>query len=509
MLIKPVALLSLLAAGGLAGCAGASIPSNTSDAPALARASVSSGKIQHIVIIVQENRTFDNLFDCFKGTDCVTTAPGPGASPGPYAPSSPCPVLNAPSPGPTPTPIAILFHTPLKEKDDPGHTYCPTFKMEYDGGRMDGFAYVDSLKIPIKNFVYRVTDPKDIKPYWALAQQYVLADRAFPTEFSASYTAHQTLIRGDATYEPNVSLVDLPIDNKDHRSNWGCDDTPGTQTPLLSMDGDYSLDGPFPCMTYQTMRDTLEAKGVSWRYYVPPWPIQGGQMWNAFDGISAVRYSKEWPNHGERPFTCNATLNCVSWPNTNIFCDVAGTTGTKKCPSPNPNGAVELPGVSWVIPTGPESDHQTFNKAGTKVVDVGPDWVASVVNAIGESKYWNSTAIIITWDDWGGFWDHVPPPQLDYRGLGFRVPLIIVSPYAKKGYVSHTQYEFGSILKFAETTFGLASLDTTDVRANNLTDAFDFSQKPRAFVEIPPQTKGQDKAYFMSLPPDNNPVDTE
>jgi phospholipase C len=162
-----------------------------------------------------------------------------------------------------------------------------------------------------------------------------------------------------------------------------------------------------------------------------------------------------------------------------------------------------------VIPTGPESDHQTFNKAGTKVVDVGPDWVASVVNAIGESKYWNSTAIIITWDDWGGFWDHVPPPQLDYRGLGFRVPLIIVSPYAKKGYVSHTQYEFGSILKFAETTFGLASLDTTDVRANNLTDAFDFSQKPRAFVEIPPQTKGQDKAYFMSLPPDNNPVDTE
>jgi phospholipase C len=166
-----------------------------------------------------------------------------------------------------------------------------------------------------------------------------------------------------------------------------------------------------------------------------------------------------------------------------------------------------LPGVSYVIPTGPESDHYTI--LSSQSVDTGPDWVSSVVNAIGESKYWSSTAIIITWDDWGGFCDHVPPPQLDYRGLGFRVPLLIISPYAKKGYVSHTQYEFGSILKFMETTFGLASLNTTDVRANNLTDSFDFTQKPRKFVPIPSQSKGHDRAYFMSLPPSHVPVDTE
>jgi phospholipase C len=486
------------------------MPSTTADPPALAKAETSSGKIKHIVIIVQENRTFDNFFDCFQGTDCVKTAPGSGAKPGPTAPASPCPVLNTPSPGPSPTPIMIKFHTSLKVEDDPGHTYCPSFKIEYDNGRMDGFAYVDSLQVPIKNYVYRVTDPKAIAPYWKMAKQYVLGDRMFPTEFSASYTAHQTLIRGDATYEYGESLVDLPHNGP--RNWWGCDAAYGTTTALLSTTQQYTYAGPFPCMTYETMRDTLEAKSVSWRYYVPPLDLDGGQMWDAFDGISAVRYSSEWPNYpnqNPKPFTCPATANCVSWPNINIFCDISGTTGTKVCPTPNPSGPVELPGVSWVIPTGEESDHQTFNKEGNKVIDTGPDWVASVVNAIGQSKYWDSTAIIITWDDWGGFWDHVSPPQLDYRGLGFRVPLIIVSPYAKKGYVSHTQYEFGSILKFAETTFSLASLNTTDLRANNLTDSFDFTQKPRTFVPIPLENKRHDRAYFMSLPPSQSPPDRE
>lgn len=135
--------------------------------------------------------------------------------------------------------------------------------------------------------------------------------------------------------------------------------------------------------------------------------------------------------------------------------------------------------------------------------------MASVVNAIGKSSYWDSTAIIILWDDWGGFYDHVSPPQLDYEGLGFRVPMIIVSPYAKKGYVAHTQYEFGSILKFVETTFGLPSLGTTDVRAHNITDAFNFSQKPRPFVTIKPLDRTHDRAYFLRRPPSNTPVDTE
>ena len=508
-MLVPACVLAIAIA--IAGCSQMPFGANNGSpglAPMLTTTS-GSGKIQHIVVIVQENRTFDNFFDCFKGTDCVKTAIGPGAAPGPTSAASPCPALNTPTPGPTSTPIKISFHEPLANIDDPGHTYCPTFKLEYDNGRMDGFSYVDSLEHPIKNYAFHVTEPNQIKPYWTMAKQYVLGDRMFPTEFSASYTAHQNLIRGDTTYATGESLVDLPwnMHTPAPIENWGCDDYKPSYEPLIDTNQNYNRNGPSPCMTYQTIRDTLEAKGVSWRYYTPPWPIDGGQMWNAFDGISAVRYSKEWPNHGEKPFTCISTVNCVSWPNINVFCDISGTIGTKVCPSPEVSGTVALPGVSYVIPTGPESDHYTVQSSES--IDIGPDWVASVVNAIGQSKYWDSTAIIVVWDDWGGFYDHVPPPQLDYKGLGFRVPLLVISPYAKKGYVSHTQYEFGSILKFMETTFGLASLGTTDVRANNLTDAFDFTQKPRKFVVIPSQTKGHNRAYFMSLPPDHLPVDTE
>jgi phospholipase C len=501
--LVPACLLAVAVA--IAGCSQSQLTPGAGNVPTtfLPLQAGSSGKIKHIVVIVQENRTFDNFFDCFKGTACVKTAPGSGASPGPYSVASPCPVLNTPTPGPSPTPIKLYMNQKL-EVLDPGHTYCPSFKTEYDDGRMDGFAYVDGLPGSAKkNYPYYVVAPKNIQPYWDMAKQYVLADRAFPTEFSASFTAHQTLIRGDATYETGESLIDLPH-NAEGNNNWGCDAPKDSQEPLLSSTQEYSVTGPFPCMTYQTIRDTLEAKGVSWKYYVPPFPIMGGQMWDAFDAISAVRYSKEWPNHGEKPFNC--TGNCVSWPNTNVFCDIQGSTASP-CPSPNPSGTVQLPSVSWVIPTGVESDHYTVQSG--KIVDTGPDWVSSVVNAIGQSKYWDSTAIIITWDDWGGFYDHIPPPQLDYRGLGFRVPLLVVSPYAKKGYVSHTQYEFGSILKFIETTFGLASLNTTDVRANNLTDAFDFNKKPRKFVVIKSLVKGHDKAYFIAQPPSNAPIDSE
>ena len=119
---------------------------------------------------------------------------------------------------------------------------------------------------------------------------------------------------------------------------------------------------------------------------------------------------------------------------------------------------------------------------------------------------WNSTAIIVVWDDWGGWYDHVAAPQLDYDGLGFRVPMLVISPYAKTGYVAHTQYEFGSILKFVEDTFNLGRLGTTDTRATSIDDAFDFTQSPRTFVPI--QSK-YSKTYFLQQRPSNEPVDTE
>ena len=219
---------------------------------------------------------------------------------------------------------------------------------------------------------------------------------------------------------------------------------------------------------------------ISWKYYVPELaPNQPGALWNAFDVIAPVRYGPEWGTN-------------VNWPETNIFKDIT-------------NG--NLAAVSWVIPDEANSDHPGYAS------DTGPSWVASVVNAIGQSSYWDSTAIIILWDDWGGFYDPVEPPARDDQGgPGFRVPMIVVSPYAREtsssqpGYISNTVYEFGSIVRFIEETFNLGSLGTTDQSSNSIDDMFDFNQPPRTFTVIPSKYS---KAYFLRQKPSGLPVDTE
>ncbi|HEX3457992.1 MAG TPA: alkaline phosphatase family protein, partial [Candidatus Baltobacteraceae bacterium] len=176
----------------------------------------------------------------------------------------------------------------------------------------------------------------------------------------------------------------------------------------------------------------------------------------------------------------------ISQPETSIFNDISSGT---------------LPAMSWVVPDGINSDHPAYPS------DTGPSWVASVVNAIGESAYWKNTAIIIVWDDWGGFYDPVKPPPLDRQGgPGFRVPAIVVSPYVPNNEVSHTVYEFGSILRFVEDTWSLGRLGTTDSTSNSMADIFTFKQPPRKFKKIPSQYS---RYYFIHQPPSGLPVDTE
>jgi phospholipase C len=201
------------------------------------------------------------------------------------------------------------------------------------------------------------------------------------------------------------------------------------------------------------MADTLDEAGISWRYYAPPISGDGG-LWSAFDSIKAVRYSADWRQ------------NVIS-PSPTVLTDIA---------------AGKLASVTWVVPDWSYADHATTG-------DLGPSWVSAVVNAVGKSPYWNDTAIVVMWDDWGGWYDDAAPPQVDFRGLGLRVPCIIVSPYARKHFVSHTQYEFGSVLHFVEDTFGLPALGSaadgyTDARAASLIDSFDFTQAPAAFQPI-------------------------
>ena len=138
----------------------------------------------------------------------------------------------------------------------------------------------------------------------------------------------------------------------------------------------------------------------------------------------------------------------------------------------------QLAGVSWVIPPVQQSDHPKENDGS------GPSWVASIVNALGNSPYWSNTAIFITWDDWGGWYDHVPPQIVNSFEYGFRVPLVVVSPYARPAYISHINHDFGSILKFIESTYALPSLGYADAQADDLSDCFDFSQTPISFQTI-------------------------
>jgi phospholipase C len=170
----------------------------------------------------------------------------------------------------------------------------------------------------------------------------------------------------------------------------------------------------------------------------------------------------------------------------------------------------KLAAITWVTPSRVDSDLPGLHS------DKGPSWVTSIVNEIGESQFWSSTAIVIVWDEWGGWFDNAPPPQLDFRGLGIRVPCLIISPYAKQvssggGYISHTQYEWASILKFIEGVYtlgpiGPSSLGYTDSRANSLADSFDFTQQPRPFT---PFVAKYPISYFLHEPPSDGPLDDE
>ena len=193
--------------------------------------------------------------------------------------------------------------------------------------------------------------------------------------------------------------------------------------------------------------DLLDSKKLTWRYYTP----SAGSIWTGPNAIHHLRLGPDWAND-------------VILQQTQVLTDIASGN---------------LAAVSWVIPDGRASDHALATDGS------GPSWVASIVNAIGNSPYWSNTAIFITWDDWGGWYDHVSPTIINSYEYGFRVPLIVVSPYAKPGYVSQVNHDFGSLLKFIEQNFGLPSLGYADAPADNLSDCFDFSQTPLTFQTIP------------------------
>jgi phospholipase C len=442
------ALAASLAGLLVSGCSGggsgpAAGPSGPTPAPG-------PTKIQHVIIVFQENRTPDNLF---RGLPNADTTPQSGLnSKGQQVPLQP---LN----------LEVAF--------DLDHRF-EGFTYEFDGGKLDGFdleppSECNRLQCPPGPLrPYSYVPQSQVQPYFDMAEQYVFADRMFATNRGPSFAAHQFIISGTALAapdnEPDV-IQDNP-ENGDEGPAGGCNSLPDTLVPLMNPVTGAIGPSVFPCFDHPVLMDLLDGKHVSWKYYQPQSPPAPG-LWT----LDAIKHIVDGPD-----------LANISAPSTNILSDIASDA---------------LPAVSWVIPNDSESDHPEGG-------DKGPSWVASIVNAVGASPAWNSTAVIITWDDWGGWYDHVPPFTRNADEVGFRVPLIVVSPYAKPGYVSHVQYEFGSILKFIEEQFGLGSLGYTDATANDLSDCFNFGQTPRPFTQI--QSK-YSRSSLLHQPRDDRPID--
>jgi phospholipase C len=418
------------------------------DGPCHGRPPFPQARIQHVVIIVQENRTPDNLFQGLPGADI---AKGGFNSKGAYV---------------------ALMPRPLANRYDLDHSHTG-FKTEFNGGKMNGF---DLVKIrcrkPCRPTAFGFVPRKQIMPYWTMATTYTFADRTFQDNQGPSFPAHQFIIAGTSTNAVGSKLLAAENPRYPGLSGWvsngkNCDGSPKAKVTMIDPLGNETV-VMRPCFDHPTLIDLLNKKGVSWRYY----DALNLGYWSAPDAIRHLRYGPAWSN--------------VVMPETTILSDI--TSG-------------KLAQVSWVNPTCAESDHASCNTGA------GPAWVASIVNAVGKSKYWNSTAIFVVWDDWGGWFDHVKPPVRSSYELGFRVPLIVISPYARRGYVSHVQHEQSSILKFVEENFSLGSLGYADELSDNLSDCFNFSGPPTPYVYIP--TPGWSVADFINAAPTNVPADDD
>lgn len=435
--------------------------------------SAQTTSFQHIVVVVQENRTPDNLFYALCAIpELCSTAPSAVQ----YNIQT-RDWLDKSAPGGVITPLTVQ----LANDYDLNHAHI-AFQQQCHlsatkACSMDGGAAVAcSGTCPTQpSFRYVDNSTGILDPYLDLVKQYGWANYMFQTNQGPSFPAHQFIFGG--TSAPTAAddaagiFADSNVDSEVAVA--GCIASAGATVALVSTvklaDGYI-----YPCFQHDTMPDVLPPS-VSWRYYASA----AGSIWTAPNAIQHI-CEPSAPSGGEcEGQKWKENVDLIS---ADVLKDISNCT---------------LRNLSWVTPSGQNSDHADVNTGG------GPDWVASIVNAIGEStcknadgtRYWDSTAILITWDDWGGWYDHVAPKLLNSYEYGFRVPMIVISPYAKAAYASHVTHDFGSILKFIESTYSLPSLGYADAAADDLSDCFNFSQTPLAFSTVNAPLKAD---YFLN-----------
>ncbi len=409
----------------LAACSAASpspVPYMRGNAAVRVLDATGAGKITHVVWIVQENRSFNGIFEGYPGAK--TASSGQNSSGQTIA-------LQ---------PISLTDQYDIDHSAEAMFAACNgTGKLPGTHCIMNGFNKEQTSYGAPKNAQYVYVPHEESKPYWDMAHLWVLADNTFASQLDESFVAHQYIIAAQAQ-----SSVNVP------GGPWGCPGGVDDSVTVLSHQREISGTQQ-PCFNYQTLGDELDNAKLTWRFYTSTYDLPTSGLWSGYQAVQHIYDGPDWKKD-------------VITPQKRFLIDVAQG---------------KLSNFTWITPLCADSDHVACGGG------YGPSWVATLVNQIGESKFWDSTVIFLQWDDWGGIYDPVKPPYKDYDSLGFRVPLLVISPYAKHDYVSHVQYETDSVMRYAEDLFGLAQLAGADRRATSpAADCLDFSQKPRAFVKI-------------------------
>jgi len=330
--------------------------------------------------------------------------------------------------------VVPLTRTPDQTVLDVGHAGAAA-TLAIDNGKMDGFDLLPGALQDGKDIADSQFHGTDIPNYWKYASAFTLDDHFFSTISGPSFPNHLITVAassGNTTDNPRGQLVHA----------WGCDGGKESVVSGINTNGEPFL--THPCFDFQSFPDVFQKYHVSWKYYSPP-QFASGYVWNALDAIKHIRYGPLWRS--------------------NVPLDKSFITDVQ-------NG--HLPQVSWLVTNARESDHPPAS------ICLGENWTVRQVNAVMKSRYWKDTAIFLTWDDFGGFYDHVAPPHQDYISLGPRVPTIVISPYARPHHIDRSQLEFDSLSRFFEQDFRLPALTNRDRHARSMLSSFNFHQKPLA-----------------------------
>lgn len=385
--------------------------------------------IKHVIVIVRENHSFDNLFGTFPHADGTTKAK----------------IGNK---------KVKMAETPDSLNQDLGHG-AVTAEKAIDAGRNDRFYKIthatqtfNGKKIDVADSEYH---KRDIPNYWKYASTFSLADHFFSSFMGDSFPNHLMLMTGQ-----NLSVIGNPFNLTPTEHTWGCDSNPKAR---VTIDTAGKLSQQYPCFTAPTIVDEANAARVSWKYYAPP---KGyfGYIWSTLDAFKQIRDSSQWNTNVLPPSSLHAGQESF---------DTDVTSGN-------------LPAISYLVSDLKYSDHPPAS------ICQGENWVVGKINEVMNSPLWSSTAIIMTWDDFGGFFDQLAPPYLTQYILGPRVPTIVISPYSNPHTVFHKRLDFRSIDLYLENQFGLPHIATFDRNENSIGMMLNPNQTPLPPLHLKPRT---------------------